>query len=256
MEIEIPENLYVRLGRHTEGFETPASVIERLLDAYDKNQKQKKPEIIFVPDEKRFRLQLLQKQSAWKLFEFSDSTSHLEQWNANRFTESSNLRANLWSGSLRDWQTKGIVRLTLSIDKPEPITEQNLLEGGKMRIQVNKLVKDHISNIIEYCKTHPKHLEQLMDKKWSNEHFGISFPLIEFAQKVKKDPELHKRYWVNEFQILDNKYRFCSQFGGNNIVGTKTMSEFHGEKFTRYLKAKNLILAEYQIDQIQYIVKS
>jgi len=156
---------------------------------------------------------------------------------------------------LREWQAKGITRLTLSIDKPESMATINAVGGEQMRIQVNKIVKDHIDNIINYCENNLEHTQQLMDKEWCHDQLGITFPLIILANDAKKDEELHKRYWVQEHLINGQNFRFCSQFGGNNAIGTKTMSEYHGEKFTLYLKSINLLLPEYNYEKVQFVVK-
>lgn len=256
MNIEISQEIYERLAKHAEGFEQPEKVIEKLLNYFESNSnaaKKKKPEIIFLPDELTFKNELINRKSAWKLFEFQNGEQLLEQWNASRFTEDSNLRANLWSGALRDWQSKCITKLTLSTKKPITANDTG---GNVVEIQINKIVKDHINEIISYCETHPEHIEQLSDKGWCVEHFGISFSLIIPATQADDDAELHKRYWVKPHSINNIKYRFCSQFGGKNIVGTKTMSEHHGEKFLHYLKARNILLQEYQSEKIKFIVKS
>ncbi|MEF1306260.1 hypothetical protein QTO17_30805, partial [Vibrio owensii] len=61
---------------------------------------------------------------------------------------------------------------------------------------------------------------------------------------------------VKEYSINGQSYRFCSQFGGNNAVGTKTLSEYHGEKFLAYLKSFKLLKPAYTDKQVRFIVKS
>jgi hypothetical protein len=73
----------------------------------------------FFPDETRFKLLLLQWRRAYVLLIRSDGTGTISEWNASRFKESSNLRGNLFSGYLRDWRAKGIVKAVFAIDKAD-----------------------------------------------------------------------------------------------------------------------------------------
>lgn len=255
MKIEISEKLYDRLGKHVKGFETPEEVIMRILDHYESRNSEKRPELVFEPDEEGFKSELLRKKMAWKIFEFADGSKQIEEWAANQFNENSNLRANIWSGALRDWKNKGIKQLTLT-------TEDTRKEEGAMQIshsdtieiQVGKLVKHHIDKIVEYCNSKVEHVHLLTSKEWCTDHLGISFPLIMLANQVREE-DLHVRYWIPEYTISGQQYRFCSQFGGNNAVGTKTLSEYHGDKFLQYLKRYGLILPHYEQRKVQFIVR-
>lgn len=137
--IRINDEIYARLESLAHGFDTPASVIDRLIDAYvaqnsakhtqeadikpaaDTNLNQfkselKKPELVFEPsDEAHFRKLLLEKKKATVTLHKSDGREETKLWNASKFSESSNLRANIWSGFLRNWQRDNIVKAELSI---------------------------------------------------------------------------------------------------------------------------------------------
>lgn len=127
MQIEISDSTYKRLAKLVEGFDTPDAVISRLLDSVE-GVVESKPEIIFYPsDEERFKRLLLRDQLAEVVIYKADMTREVSQWVAKRFTESSNLKANLWSGYLRDWKKKGITKIELSI-YPKPTHIDDTLE--------------------------------------------------------------------------------------------------------------------------------
>ncbi len=129
--IEIPTSLYQRLSSHAEGFETPALVIERLLNSFE-GQKSTKPtvtvnksvsmptslKIVYYPtDEESFKQELLQKKIAYILLHKLDGTNEIREWNANNFQPHSSVNGNLRSGYLRGWKNKGIVKAELSTNK-------------------------------------------------------------------------------------------------------------------------------------------
>lgn len=254
MNVEITENTYNRLGSHSIGFEKPESVIVRLLDFYENRKTNSKPKIVFLPDEGAFKEQLISQKTAWKLFEFSDGSIELEKWSASKLNENSNLRANLWSGALRDWQAKGVKKLTLSIEKPKKIQKEYSV-NGTVEIQIGKFIKNHLDSIIEYCKNNSSHINELMNVGWSQQHFDLSsFPFMCLSSEISTVDSV--RYWKPEYSIGSKKYRFCSQFGGKAMVGTKTKSEYQGQKFIQYLKSKGLLLPEYKDVEIRFVVKS
>ena len=129
--IEISASLYQRLGAHAEGFETPAAVIEKLLNSFEVQEPQgltqnlKKTinmplslKIIYYPaDEESFKQELLQKQIAYLLLHKLDGTKEIKEWNASNFQANSSVNGNLRSGYLRDWKKKGIVKAEISTTK-------------------------------------------------------------------------------------------------------------------------------------------
>ncbi len=150
-KIEIPDALYARLGQHARAFETPAQVIERLLDIVDSREPHQigqenaptapaptpataslapasrtlraRPghlEIVFHPEDiDEFKTQLLEHRQAWILLIHEDGEQVLKRWNAFNFRPTSEVMANLRSGHLRGWRERGIVRAEVAIDKAD-----------------------------------------------------------------------------------------------------------------------------------------
>lgn len=257
MQIELSQATYHRLGKHVIGFESPDKVISRLLDFYDSRTVTDKPELIFIPSEDEFRQCLINQRQAWKIFQYVDGRISTEEWTAQQFGIHSNLKANIWSGALRGWKNKGIVKLTLTTNKPAGETFDVSTHAEDMNIlemRVGKLVKEHIDAIIEFCTKTTSHLDLLKEIGWCKENLGISFPLILSSHEASK--KHHERYWVKKYTINEQSYRFCSQFGGNNAVGNKTLSEHQGEKFLAYLTAFKLLKPHYTDKKIIFIVKN
>lgn len=121
--IRIPNPLLKRLEKYAEGFDTPVKVIERILDEYeemkgitsvapstDVPELTSKPELVFLPDEATVKANLASGISATVTLHYFDGDTSEGTWSPSRFTDQSNLRANIWSGYLRGWKDKGIVK--------------------------------------------------------------------------------------------------------------------------------------------------
>ena len=133
--IEIPISLYQRLSAHAEGFETPANVIERLLNSYEgRTEAKAEPstvikknvdiptslKIVYYPaDEKSFKQMLLKKKTAYLALHKIDGTTEIKEWNASNFQPHSSVNGNLRSGYLRGWKKKGIVKAEISTNKSD-----------------------------------------------------------------------------------------------------------------------------------------
>lgn len=258
MNIKISEHTYERLSKHSVGFEQPEDVLIRLLDFYENRKSLAKPEIAFLPDEASFKKKLLEIREAWKNIEYTDGSNTVEKWIASRITDSSNIKANLWSGSLRDWEIKGIRKITLSIDKPESCFKESDQMNGVIEIQVGKFIQNHLDAIASYCESNERQLRKLMDLEWSKLHLGLSsFPFIKATSDVSSKEKREGRYWERHKRFINGiEHSFCSQFGGKTMVGTKTLSEQHGKKMIDFLKAHGLLLSEYKNTDIKFIVKS
>ena len=127
MKIDIEETTYKRLEALVQGFETPDSVINRLIDSVE-GKKETKPELSFTPiDESRFLKLLVRDRVAEVVLYKQNGERTVSQWSANKITESSNLRANLWSGFLRGWKEKGIISAEFNI-YPSPSTYEERQE--------------------------------------------------------------------------------------------------------------------------------
>ena len=136
--IKISFELYSRLGTHAKGFETPADVIEKILNFYENHggvepsvsaEPRREypifPEIIYYPNnEKDFKQALLRTKVAYILLHKVDGTTELKEWNALNFRSDSSVNGNLRSGYLRGWKEKGIVKAEVSIDRRDFSTHQ------------------------------------------------------------------------------------------------------------------------------------
>ncbi|MEL0660941.1 hypothetical protein V6255_17560 [Psychromonas arctica] len=113
--IEISESTFQSLESLAKGFDTPDSVISRLINNFE-NKKETKPLLSFIPsDEKRFLKLLVRDRLAEVVLYKNDGSRTITEWNASKLMETSNLRANLWSGFLRGWKEKGIISAEFSI---------------------------------------------------------------------------------------------------------------------------------------------
>lgn len=117
MDIKILNSTYQRLADIAVGFETPEQVIIRLLDSYDGKPKQRtKPTITFNPSEvEAFKASLLKKRVAEVCMYRTDGSKSYSLWNASKLSETSNIKANIWSGLLRNWEDKKISSLALTV---------------------------------------------------------------------------------------------------------------------------------------------
>ncbi|MCO7091960.1 hypothetical protein [Vibrio cholerae] len=116
--ISISDDVFRRLEGLAVGFDTPERVIERLLDLVEESgskSSESKPSLTFVPDEAAFKNELIARKKAQVVLHLKNGERDVIHWNASRFQPSSNLRANLWSGILRNWKDKGIISAELSV---------------------------------------------------------------------------------------------------------------------------------------------
>lgn len=132
--IRVSDATFKRLEALAKGFDTPGAVIDRLLDASDresgrlapsaseaKPEPLRRPTLVFRPaDETEFKERLLRRRLAKVVLHKADGSSETQVWRAERFSRTSNLRGNLWSGYLRGWETRGITRAEFTIQDHEP----------------------------------------------------------------------------------------------------------------------------------------
>jgi hypothetical protein len=138
VQAEISKTTYDRLGAHARPFESLDQVITRMIDAYEKSQREepasdlerqkqishpdedRELEIKFFPeDEAEFKRLLLANRQAWIVLHKLDGSKQLKHWNIYKFTKDSHLRGNLSSGYLRDWKKKGICKAEVAINKED-----------------------------------------------------------------------------------------------------------------------------------------
>lgn len=138
--ISISDDVFRRLEGLAVGFDTPERVIERLLDLVEESgpkSSESKPSLTFVPDEAAFKNELIARKKAQVVLHLKNGERDVIHWNASRFQPSSNLRANLWSGILRNWKDKGITSAELSvlpkgINEPGDNTELLIAVAGEV----------------------------------------------------------------------------------------------------------------------------
>ncbi len=118
VSITVSDEIFQRLEKLAIGFDTPERVIERLLDGVNADSHKStdaRPTLTFLPDEATFKNELLARKIAQVVLHFQDGERDVLHWNASRFQPSSKLRANLWSGFLRNWKERGITAAELSV---------------------------------------------------------------------------------------------------------------------------------------------
>jgi transcriptional regulator with XRE-family HTH domain len=146
--IDLTPETFTRLEKLAQGFDTPEAVIIRMLNVVE-GKKEVKPILYFEPsDETIFKQRLIEAKEAEVVIYKHDGNREIVFWSANRFSESSNLRANLWSGLLRDWKKKNILKVELLIlPKTNSIDERNEIESMKILAQELGLTFVELSNL-------------------------------------------------------------------------------------------------------------
>ncbi|KAA0257298.1 hypothetical protein FHQ18_09620 [Deferribacter autotrophicus] len=125
--IKLTSETYERLANLAKPFETEEALINRLIDfyiqqnnkskvirGYNEKDKVKKPLLIFHPDEFTFFKDILSKKIAYGIIYYKNGDKEYITWKAHKLKPTSNLRANLYSGYLRNWRKKGIVKFEIS----------------------------------------------------------------------------------------------------------------------------------------------
>lgn len=134
-QIDITEDIYLRLAKHAKGFDTPEQVVERMIDFYEEKvslptkmhvgapdlQPQDFQLVIkfFPGDEEDFKRRFLAQGFAWIVIHKTDGTVMEKRWNIKGFTSNSSLKGNLLSGRLRGWREKGIHKAEIAISKDD-----------------------------------------------------------------------------------------------------------------------------------------
>lgn len=130
--ITISLELYNRLASLARGFDTPADVISRLIDAYVSGadsacvedaspsistaRHSSNLEIILLPEnEEDFKRAFLRKEIATVKIYKVDGSSTVSEWKLNKFSASSSVKGNLLSGRLRGWRDKGIYKAEVTV---------------------------------------------------------------------------------------------------------------------------------------------
>ncbi|MBA0187128.1 hypothetical protein [Pectobacterium odoriferum] len=147
-QIDISDTVYKRLEQHAIGFDTPEQVIIRLLNLTE-GAITSKPELVFAPeDDKAFKSAFILSGHAEIALYYNSGKREVIHWEAKRFNDDSNLRANLWSGHLRNWKNKGIVKAELAAlpretSDPEDETRQTRLIAHAINLKYEELDEVH-----------------------------------------------------------------------------------------------------------------
>ncbi|QAB15118.1 hypothetical protein [Hydrogenovibrio thermophilus] len=123
--IRISDKLYDRLKSHAEGFDTPANVIEKILNTYEakgfepiKQVEQIKEAVNLEIDysglsEEQFKKELINSKHCFVTRYYTNGSQDTKHWKAKKFTTESSVSSNLRSGLLRGWREKGIFKAEL-----------------------------------------------------------------------------------------------------------------------------------------------
>ena len=98
-------------------------------------------------------------------------------------------------------------------------------------MKIGKMVEKYIPKIFAYCEKNPNELNNLLNKEYSKQNFGINFPFCMEAELIT--PEQSRRYWTTFYQVCGKTIRVTSQWWDD--------SRYH---FARYLLEKGLVNEE------------
>jgi hypothetical protein len=176
--IEITESVYDRLATKITGFgDTPSLVIERLLN--DVEGASVKPGLIFHPEnESKFNELLLRDKVAEVAIYKKNGEIEVLVWNASKLKESSNIKANIWSGYLRNWEGKGIIKAEFTI-YARPVDGFRDHKFFDLCKAVSPLINVPYKNLIEYDFEHTieeRDGENVLEIQFSD---GQNFDLFE-----------------------------------------------------------------------------
>jgi len=130
-----------------------------------------------------------------------------------------------------------------------------------LEIKVGEFLKKHINQIIKLCNQNNVLFENLQNKEYCHETFGLNrkFSLILKLSKLKTnglDIGLEKKYYVQNYEIKGELFRVCSQFGGNHLLNGIKASPYHGQKLLSFFEEKGILLDEFKNKEIDFIVAS
>ena len=118
--IEVPAELYTRLGKLASNFETPAELIEKLINAYELRNSPEfsNLEIIYLlnDSEEEFKIKFLERDVAYIKIFYTDGSKEEKVWHKRTFSKESSVQGNLRTGVLRGWKKKGICKAIVSTD--------------------------------------------------------------------------------------------------------------------------------------------
>jgi len=124
-----------------------------------------------------------------------------------------------------------------------------------IEIKVGEFLRLHIENIIELCKQDYNEFLNLQDYRYSNQTFGLN-PRYSLIQKLSeiKNRGIFNRYYKTNYEIDNDTYRICSQFGGNHLIQDKKASVYHGELLLFYFKEKGILQDKFVNEELKFVV--
>lgn len=105
--VSISDDVYRRLEALAVGFDSA--------EESGSKSSENKPSLTFVPDEAAFKNELIARNKVQVVLHLKNGERDAIHWNTSRFQPNSNLRANFWSGILRNWKDKEIPSAELSV---------------------------------------------------------------------------------------------------------------------------------------------
>lgn len=98
-------------------------------------------------------------------------------------------------------------------------------------MKIGKLVQKYIPKIFAYCEKKPVELNNLLNKEYSKQNFGIHFPFCLEAEIIA--PEQSRRYWKVSYDVSKKTVRVTSQW-----------FEYNRSQFETYLLEKGMVNEE------------
>ena len=77
-------------------------------------------------------------------------------------------------------------------------------------MKIGELVRKYIPKIFAYCEKNPNELNNLQNKEYSKQNFGINFPFCLEAEIIT--PEQSRRYWTTRYHVCEKTLRVTSQW--------------------------------------------
>lgn len=101
-----------------------------------------------------------------------------------------------------------------------------------IKVKVGEFLQEHAQKIIDMCNNNSEEFSKLQDIEYTKRIFGLrsNYPLLNKLSNIKNDGN-YNRYYKEDYNINNDIYRLCSQFGGRNIIEGQTASEYHGKKY-------------------------
>ena len=98
--------------------------------------------------------------------------------------------------------------------KSECVTEVTPVESGYSEMKIGLLARGALRHILVSNKVGASEIEQLLKAEASKEIFGLNYPALVSTDSM--DVNLSCRYYVDELEIQNKKYRLCNDWYEKN----------------------------------------